>query len=392
MRIHAEGVYHFLIAFSNSMVGGIVVDRKEYSGIVNRGNLHRIKKLMESAKNGGEYTIGFLGGSITQGSLATLPERCYAYLVYDWWQKKFSNATFRFVNAGIGGTTSLYGAARAWKDLLMYRPDFVVVDFTVNDDATLLFQESFEGVLRKLYSAEKHPAVLVLNNVFYDTGVNAQEYHNEVAAHYQIPCVSMRESLYAEIKDQKLIRSLITQDNLHPNDKGHALLAEKLIGLLEEAYEGLGEEEQEPEYPSESVTKNRFEDAKIYQIQNSAPKLEGFLVDSREKTAMLDLYKNGWIGQKEGDTITFQVEASCISIQYLKSIYKPRPIAEVIVDGDEEDAQTLDANFDETWGDCLYLQTIYNKEKKESHEITIRIIENHNDDQGPFYLVSIITD
>ncbi|MDO5292871.1 MAG: SGNH/GDSL hydrolase family protein [bacterium] len=368
------------------------MERKEYSGIVEKGSLHRIKSLMKAANAGGEYTIGFLGGSITQGSLATTPEGCYAYLVYEWWKKKFPSAVFSFVNAGIGGTTSLYGSARAWKDLLMYQPDFVVIDFTVNDDANELFQESFEGVISQLYKAKKSPALVVLNNVCYDTGVNAQEYHNKVASYYQIPCVSMKESLYAQILDGNLVRSSITQDNLHPNDFGHGLVAEQIINLLEEAYKGLQEEEIEESVSKQSLTNNRFEHAKLYQIQNCMPLLDGFQVDTREKTGMLDLYKNGWIGKKEGDTITFQVEASSISIQYLKSVVKPRPVAEAIIDGDKEHPIRLDANFEETWGDCLYLETVINQEKKKSHELVIRIIEAHKDDKGPFYLVSIITD
>ena len=37
------------------------------------------------------------------------------------------------------------------KDLMRYRPDFVVVDFTVNDEATEFFQETYEGVIRQVY-------------------------------------------------------------------------------------------------------------------------------------------------------------------------------------------------------------------------------------------------
>ena len=36
-------------------------------GIFNTGNLCRLKKLMKKAENGGAFTIGFIGGSITQG-------------------------------------------------------------------------------------------------------------------------------------------------------------------------------------------------------------------------------------------------------------------------------------------------------------------------------------
>jgi acyl-CoA thioesterase-1 len=368
------------------------MSHKENSGIVYQGNLYRLKKLMKLAKQGGEFTIGFIGGSITQGSLATAPTKCYAYLVYEWWTKTFPQSKFHYVNGGIGATNSLYGAARAWRDVLVYRPDFVVVDFSVNDESTSFFQETYEGVIRKVYAAEKSPAVLVLNNVFYDTGVNAQDYHNEIAKYYQIPCVSMKESLYAQIIQGTLERSLMTQDNLHPNDKGHALLAEELTALLEAVYQDLDIEDIKALYPKQPFTANRYENAKLYQIQNSVPILDGFHVDTREKTGMLDLYKNGWIGGKRGDSITFKINASVISIQYLKSITKPRPVAEAIIDGDKEHAVKLDANFEETWGDCLYLQNVWNKDKKEMHEVEIKIIESHEDDKGFFYLVSLITD
>ena len=41
------------------------------SGIKNIGNTDRLKKVFERAKEGESLTIAFLGGSITQGSLAS---------------------------------------------------------------------------------------------------------------------------------------------------------------------------------------------------------------------------------------------------------------------------------------------------------------------------------
>ena len=64
----------------------------------------------------GNFTIGFLGGSITQGSLATEHENTYAYRVYKWWCDTFPQAKFNYVNGGIGGTDSYYGVSRAVTD------------------------------------------------------------------------------------------------------------------------------------------------------------------------------------------------------------------------------------------------------------------------------------
>lgn len=46
---------------------------------------------------------------------------------------------------GIGGTTSHYGVSRVVTDMLMYQPDFVVVDFSVNDDPNEFFRKLMRG-------------------------------------------------------------------------------------------------------------------------------------------------------------------------------------------------------------------------------------------------------
>lgn len=79
-------------------------------------------------------------------------------------RKPFPNGKFHYVNGGIGGTTSHYGVSRAVTDVLMYQPDFVVVDFSVNDEPDKFFQETYEGVIRKLLQWKSEPAVVILNN------------------------------------------------------------------------------------------------------------------------------------------------------------------------------------------------------------------------------------
>lgn len=355
----------------------------------NRGNWSRLKRCMKQAEEGNDLVIGFFGGSITQGSLASKEEYCYAYRTFQWWKKKFPKADIRYVNGGIGGTNSLYGVSRVVTDLLMYRPDVVVVDFSVNDDANAYFQETYEGVIRSIDSWETKPAVIVLNNVFYDTGENAQEYHNEVAVHYGIPCVNIKDSIYAKMQMGIYKREQLTPDGLHPNDEGHRLLAGEIIRLLELVYEDKDREEKEPEYPA-PITENGYEGAIRLQIGNSSPVLEGFRADTRRKEGFFDHFKNGWIGRKIGDRITFWIEGRNLAVQYRKTIHKPAPVARVVVDGDEANAIVLDGNFQETWGDCLYLQKVLHHSKKQRHKVVIEIIEASCKDAVPFYLLSLI--
>ena len=49
----------------------------------------------------------------------------------------------------------------------------------------------------------------------------------------------------------------------------------------------------------------------------------------------------------------------------------------------------LDGNFDETWGDCLALETVLEAEAESDHTLTLRIIDADGA-EIPFYLVSLI--
>lgn len=364
-----------------------------------------LKKLiacMKRAKNGEEMVIGFLGGSITQGSLASSDTLTYAYRVYQWWCGSFPQSICHYVNGGIGGTTSCFGVARADEDVLMYQPDVVFVDFSVNDEPTPFFQETYEGVIRKLLGWRTQPAVVVLNNVYYDTGVNAQEYHNAVAKHYQVPYVSIKDTVYQKMIKGVYSREELTPDGLHPNDKGHGLLAEEIIRLLEKARTMM--EGQEPDGTAKekcedfgeivtlpkALTENAYQDAKRLTIRNSGPMLQGFHADTEEKKGHLDFFKNGWTARKKGDRIVFREKCSCIAVQYRKTIHKPTPVARLILDGDTEHAVILDGNFEEDWGDCLYLEPVLHHGTYGEHMVEIEIIKAGEDDQSPFYLLSLI--
>ena len=412
----------------------IVIISKDFGNVrkgaeKNTMNKERLINCIRRARNGEELTIAFFGGSITQGSLADKPEEMYARRVFSWWEKTFPQATFHYVNGGIGGTTSHYGVSRVVTDLLMYQPDFVVVDFSVNDEPEVFFQETYEGLIRKILSWDSKPAVLLLNNVFYDSGKNAQNLHNEIGDYYGIPHVSIKESIYADMKAGKYTREQLTPDGLHPNSFGHGLVAQQIINYLEKvkaftdkevevikSFDGedtdktmihfidskvKNKSDDEKSLPV-SLTSNTYENTKRFTIREISPELNGFLPDTREKKGMLDHFKNGWIGKKAGDSITFVLEASNIAIQYRKTIDRPALRAKLVLDGEVDKAVILDANFDEDWGDCLWLEPILHHGEKKIHTVEITILEKEKseinkkesavENETPFYLLSVIGD
>lgn len=372
--------------------------------VLNRGNLYRIQRVMKKAMRGEDVTVGFLGGSITQGCLSSSPETCYAYLVYKWWCEKFPDVKFTYVNAGIGGTTSQFGVARVDSDLLSKRIDFTVVEFSVNDDDNVHFLETYEGLIRKIYGYETEPAILIVNSVRYDNGINAQTQHIKIGKAYDLPCVSMKPTLYEKIVDNTYTSRDITEDDLHPNDEGHGLMAEVITSFLNTVYEELKAGNEEADnylnvLNMTPVSENAYENSVRYQNNNSDSVLilnEGFDADMQPQEDIREIFRRGWTANQKGARICFEIEGTCIGVQYRKSVVQPTCVARAVVTVDGGDAsgskitKILDGNFEETWGDSLHLDTVAEHLPYGKHHLEIELIETHEEDKVPFYLVSII--
>ena len=362
-------------------------------GIVFHGNTERIAKVLKKAENKEPITLGYLGGSITQGSLSSTPDTCYAAMTTKWWRQQYPDTEFTYVNGGIGGTTSQFGAARVDSDILAYEPDFVIIEFSVNDDNNLFFRETYEGLVRKVYSSKTAPAVLLVHNIFYEDGRNTQDQHETVGRYYNLPCLSMKSSVYQAIAHGKIAVRDVTPDDLHPNDAGHALLANLITNFLEKVQKedvpAVSDVTRAAEELPKPITANAYQNSVRYQVYNSKPELMGFVADTEEQNHITDIFKRGFIGKKAGDAIRFNIQGTGIAVQYRKSVKHPACVAKVVLDGDEASAMVLDGNFDETWGDCLYITTVAKHIEEKEHTVEITITEG-DETMVPFYLVSVI--
>jgi lysophospholipase L1-like esterase len=186
------------------------------------GDSARLANVFARAERGESITIGVIGGSITAGAFATAPENNYAGRLLAWWRQRFPRCAVTLINAGLGGTGSMYGALRARKDLLSSLPDFVVVEFAVNDNWT--DGEAFEGLVRQILAQPNFPAVLLLF-MMWEKGGNDQEMQAKVGAHYRLPMVSFRDALWPEMAAGRIKWSDYIADNVHPTDAGHAAAA-----------------------------------------------------------------------------------------------------------------------------------------------------------------------
>ena len=186
--------------------------------VVARGDTARLRRVLAKAARGEAVTLGFIGGSITQGAMASQPALSYAAQVAEGWRRRFPRAPLSVVNAGIGGTGSLFGAFRVGTDLLAHDPDLVIVEYAVNDAWT--DTEPFEGLLRQILAHRSAPAVLLLF-MMWEKGGNDQAMQAAVGAHYDLPMLSFRDAVWPEIEAGRLAWRDLIVDTVHPNDLGH---------------------------------------------------------------------------------------------------------------------------------------------------------------------------
>jgi len=185
------------------------------------------------------------------------------------------------INAGLSNTTSLQALARLDPDVRRHAPDYVIVQFGINDSwidagegrtAPRLTLEQYADCLRtiietlrsdgartilmtpnpmrwsELYGSELRDPALGFD--FDDPrGINRildvyAERAREVARQEDVPMVDVmaRFEAYGRVPGQDIRDLLIENDDIHPNDAGHALIAEWLLeAILEDLAADYGE-------------------------------------------------------------------------------------------------------------------------------------------------------
>ena len=334
--------------------------------------------------------IAFLGGSITQGCHATAQEKRFADLFTKGLSERFPRARIGMFNAGIGATTSQFGCARVREHILSRKPQLAVVDFSVNDSPQELFAETFESLIRVLLSDENIKAVIILNNTFFDGRKSAAEIHDEVAAHYGLPIVDCARVFIPLMEGGKFAPLELSTDYLHPTDIGHEMIAKMLLSLTEAAFERFGkgyDGRGKPCLP-ERVTGCGYEECEMLDRRRLKPALSGFEEDTSIGQPFHDPFKNGWLGCKKGDRLEFSFTGKKLLIQWRKTPRRPAPTAVAYIEGGDSVRVTLDAEFEEDWGDLSCITPIWESETVQRRTLVLEIVKSADDEA--FMVMSFI--
>jgi len=201
--------------------------------------LYNCRLVFERAKRG---RVAFIGGSITASP-------GWRDLTYDLLRKRFPDTAFDFINAGVGGTNSTYGAFRLQEDVFKNGPvDLLFLEFAVNDAGEPVADNrrlrAMEGIVRQ--ARARCPEIDILMLYFADTdkvesygkGETPQviEDHERIAACYHIPVLCLAEEVTRRIGAGEFDWPQFSADTCHPLRMGHAIYAECIDAMLTAAW------------------------------------------------------------------------------------------------------------------------------------------------------------
>lgn len=345
--------------------------------------------VMRKAEAGEKVTIACIGGSITQGTIATgkrdteVEERkAYADRFFDWWEERFPGTEFQFVNAGIGGTDSYLGVHRLERDVLESEPDLVLVEFAVNDGNNNFYKKSYDNLLYNLLTDDAAPAVICLF-MAQTSGVSAQTNEVLVGYHYSVPMLSYANVISDMIKNGRYTEKEFSGDGVHPSALGHAVTGEILWNYLNSVYEvrnTIGEPDADA--VTEPLTKAVYGNAAVLDGSVITPEEYG---DFAEENSCQQ-FPNGWGCNGEGG-IVFRASFSRLGILYLATIDGKSGQFEVLVDG--EPVRTIDADFSGGWGNAIKADEVYASDAVSEHTVELRRSENATGEI--FHLLGLLT-
>ena len=221
--------------------GGGVLDAHSETYMDAREGLANSRIRFERDKEG---RVAFLGGSITTQT-GWRDHTC------DTLKKLFPDTRFDFLNAGIGGTDSTFGAMRFERDVFKNGPvDLLFLEFAVNDEGggpgDVHRMRAMEGIIR--HARKLNPNIDIVVQYLADTGKVAAidqggvspavADHDVIARYYNLPVIYNAKEVAHRIAKGEFAWEGFSGDSCHPNAFGHELYGTFVAGLLAAAWPG----------------------------------------------------------------------------------------------------------------------------------------------------------
>jgi len=177
-------------------------------------------------------TILFLGDSLTEG-LGVSKQEAYPYLVKQLIQEKL-NKKIVAINAGVSGSTTSDAFSRL-KWYLKRKPDIVFIALGANDGLRgLNLEESQKNLEQIIEQSLKTKAKVLLAGMLIPPN-----YGPEYSKKFENMYLKIKEKYNLKfmpflLKDVAGVQELNQADGIHPNTKGHKIIAQEVFKFLKE--------------------------------------------------------------------------------------------------------------------------------------------------------------
>jgi len=199
-------------------------------------------------------TMVAIGDSITAGAWASSRNKSWVHRL-SLLINEFQSTQVNYFNVGIGGnvistksrayeySNKPAGNERVERDILAYRPDLLFIAYGFNDlrggTSLPVFCDEFKGFIKKIRERIQ-PLILILGPYYYYNYERGRGYWDhgsiEILYEYNRGMLSFAEQnncLFVDLLDvYNQADWLIYNDGVHPNDIGHAVIANKVFQVL----------------------------------------------------------------------------------------------------------------------------------------------------------------
>ncbi|WP_294480797.1 SGNH/GDSL hydrolase family protein [uncultured Ruminococcus sp.] len=364
-----DGAYDFKQGATENMLA---------RSLLNRGDTSRLAAKIQRAVDDPKAVtnICYLGDSITAGSGASGSAKQYTNLITAWWEENLSLYVLG-TNAGIGATDSYLAVHRAYRDVPP-ESDIVFIEF-INDQDSEFYQATMDSLVRYCLALENQPAVILIEPST-EGGGSPQSAHLKVAETYDLPMISYHDAIIPEIDAGNFAWKDTSNDNVHPNDAGHAVMAQCVLNLFDQVKDGIENESKEvtPFDPAavESPTGDRFAGATLGSADT--PELvEVVDAGTFTESAQFGNFSGGW-GSTTGGSAVFKIKCKDLGILYHKNI--SGTFGKVAVKVDDNAAVIVDGDFPGGWGNYPKAEEIFSSDETAEHTVKVEFI---NGDTAP---------
>ena len=211
------------------MIEKNIIEDAARDALVSCGSSADWDSLMQKKK----WTAAFLGGSVTCGYIAqTIKEQSYPHMVTD--ALKAEGTETDLILCAEPGMFTLQANMLLDSLVLPKNPDLVFIEFAINEMKIPPSVKSFESLIRRFLTLEKPPivCVVILRSA---TDYSCENYMQEIAAHYGLPCVNVRKGMNAAIDKGLMTFADYGDRESHPYEDGHRLIAACIMELIHQA-------------------------------------------------------------------------------------------------------------------------------------------------------------